>query len=233
MDTNYSLADIAAATGGNKNNDGFGDGNGWWIILFLLFGMFGWGGYGFGGGYNGGGFNSPAGQGFATRSDIDAALATQGIESGITGINTQLCNGFSGVNSNISNLGYQLQDRCCQTQRAVDGVNYNLAAQTNILQNTVNNNGNAIQQALCSGFRDVIDSQNAGTQRIIDTITQDKIQSLQTELQSAQLQLSNVAQTNNIINALRPTPVPAYITCSPYQAVYGCNTGCNTGCGCC
>ena len=47
MDTNYSLADIAAATGGNRNNDGFGDGNGWWIILFLLFGMFGWGG-GFG-----------------------------------------------------------------------------------------------------------------------------------------------------------------------------------------
>lgn len=94
-----------------------------------------------------------------------------------------------------------------------------MAAQTNILQNTVNN-----------GFRDVIENQTAGVQRIIDTITQDKIQSLQTELQSAQLQLSNAAQTNNIINALRPTPVPAYITCSPYQAVYGCNTGCNAGC---
>mgnify|MGYP001732517844 CR=1 FL=1 len=36
MDTTYSLADIAAATGGNRNNDGFGDGNGWWIILFLF-----------------------------------------------------------------------------------------------------------------------------------------------------------------------------------------------------
>lgn len=222
MDTNYSLADIAAATGGNRNNDGFGDGNGWWIILFLLFGMFGWGGYGFGGGYNGGGTNTPGFQGFATRSDIDAALATQGIESGITGIGTQLCNGFAGVNSAIANLGYQNQQCCCDLKQAIGDVNYNMAAQTNILQNTVNN-----------GFRDVIDAQNAGTQRIIDTITQDKIQSLQTELQSAQLQLSNVAQTNNIINALRPTPVPAYITCSPYQAVYGCNTGCNTGCGCC
>lgn len=231
MDTNYSLADIAAATGGNRNNDGFGDGNGWWIILFLL--ICGWGGYGFGGGYGGGGFNSPAGQGFATRSDIDAALATQGIESGITGIGTQLCNGFNSVNSNIAGLGSQLATCCCDIRQSVSDVNYNLAAQTNILQNTVNNNGTAIQQALNTGFRDVIDAQNAGTQRIIDTITQDKIQSLQTELQSAQLQLSNVAQTNNIINALRPTPVPAYITCSPYQAVYGCNTGCNTGCGCC
>ena len=107
MDTNYSLADIAAATGGNRSNDGFGDGNGWWIILFLL--ICGWGGYGFGGGYNGGGTNTPGFQGFATRSDIDAALATQGIESGITGIGTQLCNGFAGVNSAIANLGYQNQ----------------------------------------------------------------------------------------------------------------------------
>lgn len=221
MDTNYSLADIAAATGGNRNNDGFGDGNGWWIILFLLFGMFGWGGYGFGGGYNGGGTNTPGFQGFATRSDIDAALATQGIESGITGIGTQLCNGFAGVNSAIANLGYQNQQCCCDLKQAIGDVNYNMAAQTNILQNTVNN-----------GFRDVIEAQNAGTQRIIDTITQDKIQSLQTELQSAQLQLSNVAQTNNIINALRPTPIPAYITCSPYQAATGYNCGCNVGCGC-
>ena len=230
MDTNYSLADIAAATGGNRNNDGFGDGNGWWIILFLLFGMFGWGGYGFGGGHGGGGFNSPAGQGFATRSDIDAALATQGIESGITGIGTQLCNGFAGVNSAIANLGYQNQQCCCDLKQAIGDVNYNMAAQTNILQNTVNN-----------GFRDVIEAQNAGTQRIIDTITQDKIQSLQTELQSAQLQLSNQAQTTNIINALRPTPTPSYPVMSPYTSIinptgftFGVNgCGCNTGCGCC
>lgn len=228
MDTNYSLADIAAATGGNRNNDGFGDGNGWWIILFLL--IFGWGGYGFGGGYGGGGFNSPAGQGFATRSDIDAALATQGIESGITGIGTQLCNGFAGVNSAIANLGYQNQQCCCDLKQAIGDVNYNMAAQTNILQNTVNN-----------GFRDVIEAQNAGTQRIIDTITQDKIQSLQTELQSAQLQLSNQAQTTNIINALRPTPTPSYPVMSPYTSIinptgftFGVNgCGCNTGCGCC
>lgn len=228
MDTNYSLADIAAATGGNRNNDGFGDGNGWWIILFLL--IYGWGGYGFGGGYGGGGTNTPGFHGFATRSDIDAALATQGIENGITGISTQLCNGFAGVNSAIANLGYQNQQCCCDLKQAIGDVNYNMAAQTNILQNTVNN-----------GFRDVIEAQNAGTQRIIDTITQDKIQSLQTELQSAQLQLSNQAQTNSIINALRPTPTPSYPVMSPYTSIinptgftFGVNgCGCNTGCGCC
>lgn len=224
MDTNYSLADIAAATGGNRSNDGFGDGNGWWIILFLL--ICGWGGYGFGGGfggYGGGGFNSPAGQGFATRTDIDAALATRGIENGIQNISTQLCNGFN-------TLGSQMANCCCDLKQGQGEINYNLAAQTNILQNTVNN-----------GFRDVIENQTAGVQRIIDTITQDKIQSLQTELQSAQLQLSNQAQTTNIINALRPTPTPSYPVMSPYTSIinptgftFGVNgCGCNTGCGCC
>lgn len=223
MDTNYSLSDIAAATG-NGRNDGMWGGDGcWWIILFLLFGMFGWGGYGGGfGGYGGGGFNSPAGQGFATRTDIDAALATRGIENGIQNISTQLCNGFN-------TLGSQMANCCCDLKQGQGEINYNMAAQTNILQNTVNN-----------GFRDVIENQTAGVQRIIDTITQDKIQSLQTELQSAQLQLSNQAQTTSIINALRPTPTPSYPVMSPYTSIinptgftFGAgNCGCAVGCGC-
>ena len=215
-----SPADMAAVMGtNNRGNDAFG-GYGadmiiWLIVIAAIFN----GGFGFGGWGGNGGFNSPAGQGALTRTDIDAALSTQGIESGITGIGAQLCNGFNSVNSNISNLGYNLQNCCCDLKQGLGEVNYNLAAQTNILQNTVNNNGTAIQQALNTGFRDVIDAQNAGTQRIVDLFTQDKIQSLQTELQSAQLQLSNAAQTNNIVNALRPTPVPAYLTCSPYQTI--------------
>ena len=239
-----SPADMAAVMGtNNRGNDAFG-GYGadmiiWLIVIAAIFN----GGFGFGGWGGNGGFNSPAGQGALTRADIDAALSTRGIESGITGISTQLCNGFAGVNSAIANLGYQTQQCCCDTRAAIADVNYNMAAQTNILQNTVNNNGNAIQQALNSGFRDVIDAQNAGTQRIVDLFTQDKIQSLQTELQSAQLQLSNAAQTNNIVNALRPTPVPAYLTCSPYQTIvnptgfaFGVSgNGCgynSCGCGC-
>ena len=232
-----SPADMAAVMGtNNRGNDAFG-GYGadmiiWLIVIAAIFN----GGFGFGGFGGNGGFNSPAGQGFATRTDIDAALSTQGIESGIAGIGSQLCNGFN-------SLSAQLADCCCSTKAAVADVNYNLAAQTNILQNTVNNNGNAIQQALNSGFRDVIDAQNAGTQRIVDLFTQDKIQSLQTELQSAQLQLSNAAQTNNIVNALRPTPVPSYPVMSPYTSIinptgftFGVSgNGCGynaCGCGC-
>ena len=232
-----SPADMAAVMGTNNrgNNDGFGYASDWIIWLIVIAAIFG-NGWGFGGFGGNGGFNSPAGQGFATRTDIDAALSTQGIESGIAGIGSQLCNGFN-------SLSAQLADCCCSTKSAVADVNYNLAAQTNILQNTVNNNGNAIQQALNSGFRDVIDAQNAGTQRIVDLFTQDKIQSLQTELQSAQLQLSNAAQTNNIVNALRPTPVPSYPVMSPYTSIinptgftFGVSgNGCGynaCGCGC-
>ena len=224
-----SPADMAAVMGtNNRGNDAFG-GYGadmiiWLIVIVAIFN----GGFGFGGWGGNGGFNSPAGQGALTRTDIDAALSTKGIESGITGISTQLCNGFN-------SLSAQLADCCCSTKSAVADVNYNLAAQTNILQNTVNNNGNAIQQALNSGFRDVIDAQNAGTQRIVDMITQDKIQSLQTDLQSAQLQLSNQAQTNNIINALRPTPTPSYPVMSPYTSIInptGFTFGVSNGCGC-
>ena len=241
MNSGLSASDVAVLSGSTNRgcNDGFGgDGWGWiWLILiFAIFGNgFGWGFGGFGGGYGNGGFNSPVGQGSLTRADVDAALSTQGIESGITGIGTQLCNGFNSVNSNISNLGYNLQNCCCDLKQGLGEVNYNLAAQTNILQNTVNNNGTAIQQALNTGFRDVIDAQNAGTQRIVDMITQDKIQSLQTDLQSAQLQLSNAAQTNNIVNALRPTPVPSYPVMSPYTSIInptGFTFGVNNGCGC-
>ncbi len=224
MTDGLTASDVAVLTGNNgRNNDGWGGDGCWWIILFLIFGMFGWGGYGNGWGGNGGA-NSPAFQGYATRADLDAALSTQGIESGIQNISTQLCNGFN-------TLGSQMANCCCDLKQGQGEINYNLAMQTNALQNTMNQNANALQSQLCNGFRDVIDAQNAGTQRIVDLITTDKIQSLQTELQSAQLQLANVSQTNNIINTLRPTPVPAYITCSPYQATYGYGNGCGN-CAC-
>lgn len=227
-----SASDVAILSGSNNrgcnDNGAFGYGAEWvlWLVIILALFNNGWGFGGFGGN---GGFNSPAGQGALTRSDIDAALSTQGIENGITGIGTQLCNGFNSVNGNIANLASQMANCCCDLKQGQGEISYNIAAQTNILQNTVNN-----------GIRDVIDAQNAGTQRIVDLITQDKIQSLQTELQSAQLQLSNAAQTNSIVNALRPTPVPSYPVMSPYTSIinptgftFGVANGCGYGtCGC-
>ena len=61
----------------------------------------------------------------------------------------------------------------------------------------------------------------------------DKLADRDRDLMTANFQLSQQAQSANIIGTLRPFPQPAYITCSPYQAastVYGC--GCANSCGC-
>ena len=170
-----------------------------------------------------------------------------GVAAGFAGVNNALCQGFNGVNTTVNagvhgltselcDLGYALKDCCCQTQAAIkdcccqtqsaiQGVNYNMAKNTCDIINAGANN-----------TREILDSQNAGFQRIVDFLTEDKIDSLRTELQAAQLQLGNLSQTNTIINTLRPIPQPAYLTCSPYASAghvgYGYNNGCNCGCGC-
>lgn len=50
---------------------------------------------------------------------------------------------------------------------------------------------------------------------------QNKIDTLRAEKSALELGLSQSAQTANIVNQLRPCPVPAYLTCNPF----GCNGG--------
>lgn len=255
MDSGMGPADIAALTG--SNNRGCNDGNGWgeWIWIIVLFALFGWGGNGFGGFGNNGncGGNGAGLQGLATRSDITEGFALNGIERGIQGIqqglcdttyalnnsitngfnttNMALCNGFNGVQQSFNQLGYQMQDCCCQTQRAIDGVNYNMATQACDTRNTIQNS-----------TRDILDNNNSNTRAILDFLTQDKISSLQAENQSLKFQASQSAQNgyidavgNSIIARLQqPSPIPAYTVPAPYPYVggCGCNTGCACGCGC-
>ena len=61
----------------------------------------------------------------------------------------------------------------------------------------------------------------------------DKLADKDRDLQTANFQLSQQAQNNYLVNQLRPCPVPAYPSCSPYTTytwgdVYG-----RSGCGCC
>ncbi len=60
----------------------------------------------------------------------------------------------------------------------------------------------------------------------------DKIAEQGQAIQTANFNLSQVAQTSNIVNALRPTPIPAYLTCSPYQSSYYAYNGVNGCTGC-
>lgn len=247
--TSPSLADIAAVTGNNRN-DGMWDNGAWWIVILLIFG---WGGFGnFGGNGMNGGVGSEVQRGFDTQAIIGKLDGiNSGLCDGFYAQNTAIMNGFHGVDNAICNLGYQTQQGfnttnialmqgqnalqsqlancCCETREAIQGVNYNMAQNTCALQNTMNNN-----------TRDIIDSQNAGTRAILDYLCQDKIATLQAEnndlrraasqdRQNALLTTAMSAQTQQIINAVNPAPIPSYQVPNP-NVYYGC--GCNTGCGC-
>ena len=124
--------------------------------------------------------------------------------------------GFNGVEREVCNLSHQIADCCCTTQRAIDGVNYNLATQSCDTRNTIQN-----------ATRDIIDNQNANSRAILDFLTQDKIATLTAENQSLKFQASQTAQnafitanqeaqTAELIRRLgRDCPVPAYVVPNP------------------
>ena len=237
-----SASDVALLTGNNNGFGGNGD-NAWWIILFLIFG---WGRNGFGGGYGGG---SGAADNYVLATDFatierkldsvnsgicDATFALNNtMTNGFANTQQTLCQGFSGINQAISNsafnterglwnLSSQFADCCCQTQRAIDGVNYNMAMNTN-----------GIQQTLCSTTRDLIENQNANYRALHDEIVANRIEdknaqiaAQQNEINALRLAASQAKQNSYLVNELRPCPVPAYITCNPYQSYNPCGCGC-------
>ena len=209
MDGNYSLSDIATVTGGNRNGGMFGGDWSAWSILFLLFGLFG-------GGWGGGGYSA--------RADINEGFALSGLQNGITAIQQGICDSTYAITGKIS-------DCCCQTQRAIDGVNFNLAKGFCDLGNVVN-----------TSTRDILENNNS-TRAILDFLTNDKIATLTAENQSLKFQASQTAQnafitanqeaqTAELIRRIAPMPVPAYTVPAPYPYGYNGGCGCGAGYGC-
>ena len=215
-----SIAD-AMALAGNKNEGGLFEGTSAWV--FFLFFLLAWGG---GGGFFGGGGNSTR-EGELTRAEMYNALGQQdsfvnqsNIMRELSAFERDAANNWGamkydnliGVNSIMSQMAANAAAQaqcCCETNRNIDAVRYENAKNT----------GDVVHNAQLN-TRDILESQNAGFQRILDFLTNDKIESLRNELQSAQLQLGNMSQTTTLINTLRPFPAPAYITNSPYTAIY-------------
>ena len=233
MDGNYSLSDIAAVTDGNRNGGMFGGNGDWgaWIILFLLFGMFNGRGFGGFGGFGGG---SGCGAPCATQADVRAAVdqqtliskldqQTYGLADSTYALTGTITNGFHGVER-------QLADCCCATQRAIDGVNYNMAKGFCDLGNIVN-----------TSTRDILENQNTNTRAILDFLTNDKIATLTAENQNLKLAASQANQNSVLMAAmdankaeiLRRTgaecPTAAYIVQPPTPVHFPYN---NCGCGC-
>lgn len=214
-------ADLAAVTG---NNNGFMNDGAWWIIILFLFAGWGRGGIGGGGGVT---------DGYVLTSDF------ANIERKLDGVNNGLCDGFytqaqliNGVNAaitqntiadmqNANAIQSQLASCCCENRQAIAGVNYNIATATN-----------TIQQTLCNNTRDIVDNQNCNARAILDALTQqrieakdEKIATLNAQVNALNLAASQVAQNQYLINQLRPCPTPAYTVPNPY-AYNGCGCGC-------
>lgn len=225
---------VAPANTSNGNGFGWGGDGAWWIVLFLIFAAFGgWGnGFGFGGGGNG------VMDGYVLTSDfanverkIDSV--NQGLCDGfyqqaqlVNGTNMAMANGFAQAELSRSNqqaalmqqlnaMQMQNQNCCCENRQAIAQVRYDMATQACDTRNTIQNVA-----------RDITDNQNAGTRAILDFLTQSKIQTLEADNQALRLAASQSAQNATLINALRPSPVPAYQVQNPYC----CNQ--NTCCGC-
>lgn len=225
---------VAPTNTGNGNGFGWGGDGAWWIVLFLIFAAFGgWGnGFGFGGGGNG------VMDGYVLTSDfanverkIDSV--NQGLCDGfyqqaqlINGTNMAMANGFGQAELSRANqqaalmqqltaMQMQATECCCNTQRSIEGVRYDMAAQACDTRNTVQN-----------ATRDIIDNANSNSRAILDFLTQSKLSDLQAENQGLKLAASQAAQNSYLVSQLRPSPIPAYTVQNPYCCTQFAGCGC-------
>lgn len=214
MEGNLSAADIMAMT---KDNDM----NGIWqnpfvyLIWIWALRMFGnsWG-------------NNAAEQGALTRAELFEGFNNQDVNNklndmstglcqsfatvnsnlcqGFGGVNSNMAAGFAGVNASIAENRYAAQNCCCETQKSIAALSAENYRNTCEITNAIHAEGEATRALI-----------NENTLQAL----RDKIVDKDQQLQTANFQLSQQAQSANLISTLRPFPQPAYITCSPYTSI--------------
>lgn len=247
--------------GGNGFGNTWGDGGFWIILLFLL--LLGGNGWGNGYGANGGGTTYVTND---LQRGFDQASLTNGINgisssicNGFSNVQQSLCNGFAGVNQTVSNgfaqaeiannarqMADMQQQFALQSQLAQCCCDNRLA--TSQLQNVVQTEACADRSAISDALRDVIASNTANTQAILDKLCQQELdavksenENLRTQLNMATLRESQTAQNafiaqglsnevDALYNRLNNCPVP---TTPVYgrTPIFTCNNN-NNGCGC-
>lgn len=244
----FSLSDLATVVG-NRDGSLGGDNGILWLILFIMLG----------GGFNNRGYGNGAGgvggnelyPWLNNSEQISGGFRDQmlntsitGIQQGINGISTQLCNGFNQAEIGAANrqmagmqqafaaqtammqgfngMQAQLSDCCCENRLATANQTATILAEHC-----------SDRAALSDGVRDIIAASQAGTQRIIDKMCDQELQAERREndnlrqqinmmnlaasqsQQTAQLLADNFAQTNALEQYLAPVPRPAYVVPSP------------------
>lgn len=117
----------------------------------------------------------------------------------------------------------------------VDLINNNsfwqqqLASQQNVanLTSQMNmgfcNTNQSIERAILAWQQNtsaIIASSAANVQKVLDKLCEQETNNLRTALAEARVIAQNNQQTNELINALRPSSVPAWIVSSPYTSIY-------------
>lgn len=211
MTDGLSAADIMAMTKDNDNANWMNNPFIYLVWLALL------GNGGFFGNRN----NDAAVQGALTRSDLFEGFNNQDVNGQLRGITNGICDGFYAVNTGMKDGFYGIQGAlaenrfaqqncCCETNRNIDAVRYEAAQNTCAITNAIHAEGETTRALI-----------NANTMQEL----RDRLEAKNQELQTANFQLSQQAQTAGLIAELRPCAKPAYITCSPYvtSAYSGCN----------
>lgn len=193
----------------SRNNDNFGDGAWFWIIV-LLFAFWG--------------------NGFNRNNGLETDIDTRFLERDVFSVNQNVSNTGAGINENICSTKYDLgtqilenrfncSQNACNNQKEILQNRYDNALQTQTL---------SAQMAQCCC--DLRAESLANTQKVIDLIQQDKIDQLRDQVYTTNQALNSTNLANQIVNAIIPRPAPAYPSCSPFvPSTYGYNNGC--GCG--
>ena len=196
-----SAADVAAVTR-NDGYDGWGNGGWIWIILLAFLFRGNWGGN------------------YGEESTI---VSEEFIKRDIFNTNQNVSNTACQTQRDVLENRYTNQLCCCETQKEVLQSRYDSAIQAQTMQ--------AQLAQCCCDLKTAIHAEGEATRGLIQTNTiqdlRDRLAERDRDLSAANFQISQVAQTSNIISTLQPTPRPAYVVQSPYVAYgYGCGNAC-------
>lgn len=185
---NYSLSDVAAVTGGNN---GFGGCNSW--VLIILFALI-FGGGGFFGGANGYGQYASA----ASQQEILFGQQFQGLDNKIDRIGNGIADATFALNNSIKDGNAAVAGRVVDEGRAMQ------------------HNTDALRYDMAQQFATANATTTAQTQKILDALAQNKIDTLQAKV--------NQLETQNMFCGIPRINPYGY---GVYQYSNGCGCNCN------
>lgn len=222
-----SMAEMMALC--NKDNMGGFGGIFGLFVLFLLFGMIGGnGGWGWGG-------NNAAAQGALTRAELVDEFNTNniqrnqsdiirdqfGLQNDIFQNRYDIAMASNNTQREILENRFASQQCCCNTQKEILENRY-------ATQLAFNNMQAQLAQCCCD-LKTTMHSEGEATRALIQA---DIVQTLRDNLQSAQIQLSQLSQTAALKAAINPPAQPVYMT-YPQQPVYPFPAANNCASACC